>query len=143
MTEKYKTLLKTNKTNEEISGFCRWVNTSYNDAMFLVCRGEKMRTWKGFSDEVSAVLQFPYYYSGVSASLHECIRDLDWMPPKRIFVFITKTEQILSDERPYDFLHFFEDSSIEVPLDSMKYNNEKRNVYYIFQNIDKDISEYP
>lgn len=137
MLEKENKLFKTNKTAKEISNCICKINFSCDSSIGLLCRGERMQTWKGFSNEISAVLQFPYYFSGGFDSLHECIRDLDWILKKRIFVFITNSDQMLVDESR-DFINLFEDSSIEVPIDSMQYNNEERHVYYIFQNMDQD-----
>jgi len=37
-----------------------------------------------------------------------------------------------------NFISLFKDSVIDVPIDSMKYNNEERYVYYIFQNTNQD-----
>jgi len=130
-------LFKTNKTEQELSNFIRKINTSSNKNIGLLCRGERMQEWKGFANEISAVLQFPYYFSGGYDSLHECIRDLDWIAKKRIFVFVTNFDQLLLDESR-NFISLFKDSVIDVPIDSMKYNNEERYVYYIFQNTNQD-----
>ncbi|MDI2111707.1 barstar family protein [Commensalibacter nepenthis] len=137
MIKENERLFKTNKTEQEISNLTLQINYHYHDCIGLVCRGDRMKTWQGFANELSAVLQFPYYFSNNGNSLSECICDLDWICKRKIFVFITNAEQILIEES-YGFLHYFERSVEEVPIDSLKYYNEEKHVYYIFQNIDQD-----
>ncbi|MDI2112204.1 barstar family protein [Commensalibacter nepenthis] len=137
MIKEYKNLLQTHKSFEEIWQFVLDIKSNDKDSVVLICRGDRMKVWKTFCDEISAVLQFPYYYSGAEGSFDECICDLAWIFEKRIFVFFTNADKILSEES-YNFLSYFEKSSIEVPIDSMKYDNEEKHVYYIFQNIDQD-----
>src|SRR5262249_52404434 len=48
-------------------------------AVVRVIRGRKSRTVRAFFDEVSAALQFPYYFGENWAAFDECITDLDWL----------------------------------------------------------------
>jgi len=137
MVKNDKKLFKTNKTEQEISDFVFQIQSTIDDSIVLVCRGNKMKTIECFFDEISAVLQFPYYFSGNGNSFNECICDLTWIFRKKIFVFITRSEQVAS-EKSYDFLQFFERSVVEVPSFSLQYDQEDKDVYYIFQNIDQD-----
>lgn len=64
-----------------------------------VVRGHKMRTVDSLFDEVSAALQFPYYFGENWAAFDECLADMDWLPSRvGIVVAVLDAVEVLSDE---------------------------------------------
>ena len=61
-------------------------------------RGGKMQTVEGMHDEISAALQFPWYYGENWAALEECINDLSWLPGEAYILIFTDAEQLLTKE---------------------------------------------
>ena len=62
-------------------------------------RGHKMRTVGGLFDEVSAALQFPYYFGENWSAFDECLADMDWLPSRvGIVVAVLDAVKVLSDE---------------------------------------------
>jgi len=62
-------------------------------------RGHKMRTVDGLFDEVSAALQFPYYFGENWAAFDECLADMDWLPSNvGIVIAILDAVEVLCDE---------------------------------------------
>ncbi|WP_273544069.1 barstar family protein [Cellulomonas fulva] len=62
-------------------------------------RGRKMRTVGGLFDEVSAALQFPYYFGENWPAFDECLADMDWLPLQvGIVVTVLDAVEVLSDE---------------------------------------------
>jgi len=58
-----------------------------NDPAVRILRGRKMSTGKAAFDEMSAALQFPYYFGENWNAVIDCLRDLAWMPaPGYVFV---------------------------------------------------------
>ena len=69
-------------------------------------RGQKCRTARGLYDEISAALQFPYYFGENAAALDECLRDLVWLPAKAFVVGILHADELLADEEAGSFARF-------------------------------------
>jgi len=64
-----------------------------------VVRGRKMRTVDRLFDEVSAALQFPYYFGENWSAFHECLADMDWLPPSAgIVIMVLDAVEVLCDE---------------------------------------------
>jgi len=64
-----------------------------------VVRGRKTRTVEKLFDEVSAALQFPYYFGENWAAFDECLSDMDWLPSRvGIVVAVLDAVEVLSDE---------------------------------------------
>lgn len=62
-------------------------------------RGHKMRTVVSLFDEVSAALQFPYYFGENWSAFDECLTDMDWLPSRvGIVVAVLDAVEVLSDE---------------------------------------------
>jgi hypothetical protein len=61
-------------------------------------RGKKLRTEQGLFDELSAALQFPYYFGENWDALSECINDLEWLPAKAYLLVITDALLVLTGE---------------------------------------------
>ena len=62
-----------------------------------VLRGERMVTWDGMLDEVSAALQFPFYFGRNAPALLDCLSDLAWMPSPCIVLVVTHVDEMLAD----------------------------------------------
>lgn len=82
-----------------------------------VIRGTKMRCENDLHDEISAAFQFPYYFGENWGALHECLRDLDWIPVKGYAIMISDTPAVLRDYYP-DRLAIF----VEILADTCKYS---------------------
>jgi RNAse (barnase) inhibitor barstar len=80
-----------------------------------VMRGSKMQTTKDLFNEVSAALQFPYYFGFNWDALDECVNDLDWMPESAYVLIFTHLDQILAAEKDAEklFLKVVHDSAQE------------------------------
>src|SRR3954468_14606746 len=64
-----------------------------------VVRGRKMRTVGQLFDELSAALQFPYYFGENWAAFDECLADMDWLPMNvGIVVAVLDSADLLADE---------------------------------------------
>lgn len=62
-------------------------------------RGHKMRTVDRLFDEMSAALQFPYYFGENWPALDECLADMDWLPSRAgIVVVVLDAVEVLADE---------------------------------------------
>lgn len=81
------------------------VSSRLTEAGFIArtIRGSKMRSVRALMDEVSAALQFPYYFGQNWDALDECLSDMDWLPPAEgIVLLITNAAEVLADERLED-----------------------------------------
>jgi hypothetical protein len=76
-------------------------------------RGKKMSSYAGMFDEVSAALQFPWYFGGNSAAFDECMSDLSWLPQGRLAIFIDGLLNVLVDESPVEW-QLFMDQMIDI-----------------------------
>lgn len=73
----------------------------FNEPSGLVIRfirGGKIQTVDSMHDEISAALQFPWYYGENWAAFDECINDLEWLPGKAYLLIFTDAEQLLTKE---------------------------------------------
>ena len=61
-------------------------------------RGKRCKTEKLFFNEISASLQFPYYFGENWAALDECLCDLEWICFKKLFVVIEDYSCLFSAE---------------------------------------------
>lgn len=61
-------------------------------------RGRKMRTLNGLFDEMSAALQFPYYFGENWAAFDECISEIDLQPScEGIVIAVLGAGEVLVD----------------------------------------------
>ncbi len=65
-------------------------------------RGQRMRTTERVFDELSAALQFPFYFGYNWDALSECLADLSWMLADSFLVVVTDADLALCDE-PSEF----------------------------------------
>src|SRR5262249_51187363 len=79
------------------------VGHTHPRAVVRVIRGRKSRTVRAFFDEVSAALQFPYYFGENWAAFDECITDLDWLPGDAYLFLISRADLLLCDAGPEEF----------------------------------------
>lgn len=73
------------------------------DFSVKLLRGNKMRSWKALFGEVSAALQFPYYFGENLNAFDECIADLEWLDARGYLLVILKADEILADGEDADF----------------------------------------
>ena len=65
----------------------------------IVFRGQKMQTCDSAFDEMSAALQFPYYFGNNWNAFDECLNDPDWMPRGRLVIVLTHAERLFAQEK--------------------------------------------
>ncbi len=70
-------------------------NTTSSTLRFL--RAHKMTSPLSMFDEVSAALQFPYYFGENWDALDECLSDLQWLVGDMMILVITETERLLQN----------------------------------------------
>lgn len=75
---------------------------AHKQTAIRMIRGKKGRTLDALYDEVSAALQFPWYFGGNWAAFDECITDLDWIPADTYCLMISQADLLLCDE-PVEF----------------------------------------
>jgi hypothetical protein len=85
-------------TDGAIADVVMRLNTSRPGAAVRVVRGRKSRTVERFFDEVSAALQFPYYFGENWDAFDEMIADLDWLPAEAYLLVFTEADLTLVDE---------------------------------------------
>ena len=88
------------KSTLGLSEFDDWMNSlrSGCERYVAVLRGERMRDFISFFQEIAAALQFPYYFGNNWNALDECIKDLGWLSAKTFIIGITNSALILSQE---------------------------------------------
>jgi hypothetical protein len=62
-----------------------WVDSALT---VRLVRGLKMLRTPALMDEVSAAMQFPYYFGANWAALDECLADLEWLRPGAGYVVV-------------------------------------------------------
>lgn len=65
-----------------------------------VIRGAKAATEGELFDEMSAALQFPYYFGENWNAIDECLTDLEWLSGDSYVLFFTDSAQLLAQEPP-------------------------------------------
>lgn len=73
-------------------------NESQSGSYCAYIRGKRCTTEMQFFYEISASMQFPYYFGENWAALDECLCDLEWICFKRIFVVIDDFSCLFSAE---------------------------------------------
>ena len=61
-------------------------------------RGARCTTEDAFFNEISASFQFPYYYGENWPATDECLCDLEWLNPTRIFVVVDDFSCMFSEQ---------------------------------------------
>lgn len=70
-------------------------------------RGSKMRSTKAMMAELSAALQFPYYFGANWAALDECLSDMEWLlPTVGIVLVVRDSAEVLVDEEIAELVAF-------------------------------------
>lgn len=65
-------------------------------------RGGRCDTYQGFDREMSAALQFPYYYGENMNAFDECITDLEWLHAEHVYLVIDQAERFMEIDRAQD-----------------------------------------
>jgi len=65
-------------------------------------RGTKSTRDHAFFDEISAVLQFPYYFGENWNAVNDCLQDLQWLPVAGYLLVITDAHLLFSEEADVD-----------------------------------------
>ena len=60
-----------------------------------VVRGRKATTAAAFFDEVSAALQFPYYFGENWDAFNDCLTDLSWLRADAVVLFLADAVRLL------------------------------------------------
>lgn len=75
----------------------------HKEAVIRVIRGSKSRSVLKFFDEISAALQFPYYFGENWPAFDECITDLDWVEGDAYLLMVRNAELLLDEDEDEDF----------------------------------------
>ena len=79
------------------------LHLDYPSSVIRTVRGIKSKTVETFFDEVSAALQFPYYFGHNWAAFEECIVDLDWVEGDSYLIMVSDGASLLMDADPDEF----------------------------------------
>jgi len=61
-------------------------------------RGTRCTNEQKFFCEISASFQFPYYFGENWAAMDECLCDLEWINPSKVFIVVEDFSQLFSDQ---------------------------------------------
>lgn len=89
---------------------CDWLTAlgrEPNKLAARLVRGKKSPDKIRFLDEISAALQFPYYFGDNWDALHDCLVDLSWLHAPAVVVCIADADQLLS-KAPGEFKKLIE-----------------------------------
>jgi RNAse (barnase) inhibitor barstar len=84
-------------TEDNFANTYNSLNMEFGSAVIRMIRGKKSATVKDFFNEISAALQFPYYFGENSAALNDCITDLEWIPGSAYLLMFDNAEFLLSE----------------------------------------------
>lgn len=72
--------------------------TEDNDPAVRILRGRKMSSGNAAFNEISAALQFPYYFGENWNAVIDCLRDLAWMPGSGYLFVVTAADQLFNED---------------------------------------------
>lgn len=111
-------------------------------------RGNKMRSWQALFDEVSAALQFPYYFGENLNAFDECIADLEWLNARGYFLVILKADEVLADCEDADFqamiahLNFAASGWAKPVKEGQAWDRDARPFHVLFHTEDKNREQF-
>jgi hypothetical protein len=83
----------------------------------IVLNGDDLRTTAALMDAFAAGFGFPDYFGRNWNALHDCLVDLDWLPPNGYVLVIMEANVILADEPLHP--EFEQPSELAVLLDTL------------------------
>ena len=81
----------------EFGNMCFTMTLDYPKSVIRMIRGKKSLTVEDFFNEISAALQFPYYFGENGAALNDCIQDLEWIFGDAYILMISDAELFLKE----------------------------------------------
>jgi hypothetical protein len=100
---------------------------SHKESVIRIIRGRKSKTLHDFFNEISAALQFPYYFGENGAAFSECITDLDWLEGDAYLLIIDDAHVLLQDsEEDFRIILQYLESANEEWLTPNKYIPRQR-----------------
>ncbi len=96
-------LYVTQATADDLANLVLRLVAVHPGAAVRVVRGRKSRSVAAFFDEVSAALQFPYYFGENWNAFDEMIVDLDWLPAEAYLLVLADADSLLADAEDEDF----------------------------------------
>jgi RNAse (barnase) inhibitor barstar len=93
----------TSRGESDFANLYNRLTATYKKAVVRMIRGKKSQTIDELFNEVSAALQFPYYFGENWAAFSECISDLDWVPGEAYILLFSDANLLLQQESPADF----------------------------------------
>lgn len=79
-------LIKSCLSKEDL--YAKIYNVSHKGSYISYIRGQRCKSERAFFFEISASLQFPYYFGDNWAALDECLCDLEWLQFDSIFLVV-------------------------------------------------------
>lgn len=90
-------LVFTISTNEDsFANLYNQLTIGNKNSVIRMLRGKKCKTTPDFFNEISAALQFPYYFGENGAALNDCLSDLDWLEGDSYLLMVNNSEEFLS-----------------------------------------------
>jgi hypothetical protein len=93
----------TTRGESDFANLYNRLTATYKKAVVRMIRGKKSQTLDDLDNEVSAALQFPYYFGENWAAFSECISDLDWVPGDAYILMFSQANLILQHEEARHF----------------------------------------
>jgi hypothetical protein len=120
------------------ANLCGQLRSDHPASVIRMIRGKKSKTVLAFLDEVSAALQFPYYFGENSAAFDECITDLDWITGDAYLLMVSNADYFLSETSSEQFngwIHSLSRASEEwlTPNKYIPRNREPTPFHVLFQ----------
>jgi hypothetical protein len=94
-------------SERDMDNHAYWQSSTVSSVLVRVVRGRRCGSPEQLFQEWAAALQFPYYFGHNWDALHECIRDLEWLPANGYIIVATHIEDVLTDYAD-DFEYFID-----------------------------------
>ncbi|MFZ0771169.1 MAG: barstar family protein [Candidatus Sulfotelmatobacter sp.] len=94
--------------DDEFANLYLRLTEAHRGSIIRTIRGWKSRTVDSFFDEISAALQFPYYFGENTAAFDECITDLDWIEGDAYLLMVSRADDFMAEASSYQFNGFME-----------------------------------
>jgi hypothetical protein len=93
----------TTRSESDFANLYNRLTATYKKAVVRMIRGKKSQTLDDLDNEVSAALQFPYYFGENWPAFSECVSDLDWLPGDAYILMFSQANLILQREEARHF----------------------------------------
>jgi RNAse (barnase) inhibitor barstar len=85
-------------SKEDLDNHSRSLAQVHKNAIIRTVRGSKSKSTESFFDEISAAMQFPYYFGENWPAFRDCMTDLEWIEGNAYVILVADAIFLLSDE---------------------------------------------